>query len=196
MHILIYSAGRENPFVFGRGKTALWISGLLLAASLWGGTYYGMQAARVEKSLEMSGRQIELLRVSLARADSAAEYARGKRARVEDTAFGAYVGSLERTSLFDAPDTVIVARGTGGLRFALQVSSHRSREEAARFAARIGAALSRRVEIDSVQVAGTAWHRVLIDRFPSRNAARAFGDSLVRSGVIREHIVQERGERP
>ena len=143
---------------------------LLLAGAAWSGSVYCGKAARLSRSLESARMQYALLRGSLAVADSAAEKARARLARVDNVGFETFMHRVERLPLSNQADTVKVNPPSDIPGFSLQIASHRGREEAGSIAAALGQRLARRVEVAEVQVRDTVWYRVFIEPFPSQSA--------------------------
>jgi len=74
--------------------------------------------------------------------------------------------------------------------YAVQISSHHSREEALRVVTGLAGSVPRPLLIQQAALANGSWYRVLLEPFSAREQAVKFADSLCARGVFSDYVLQ------
>ncbi len=193
MHILIYTAKREKPFVLGRAGLSLSVLSGLLVLAVWAAVWhngqngsYGAEINRIEQEL-YSGR---------ARLDAAVSGIDSLRASLEignPRGLEQFLRQMDSLRGGTPPETVSVSAPVSSVNIAIQVSSHPLEQDARREAESLALRTGLHPVVEGVRVGARLWHRVLIEGFREESAARTLADSLLRTGAIREYVIQELG---
>ncbi len=185
MYLVVYTRKRLKPLI---QKIPLFILLAALAVPLAmtaAAVYFHFAATGLERQAAALGREITAVRREITSAD---RISRSSRADIPA------LRSTPADILFDlrppeGSDTLAAVNEIGGGVYAVQISSHRSLQEAGRVVKSLAESLSRPVLIQQTVLANGRWYRVLIEPFGSRDAAAGYADSLLTAGVIGEFIL-------
>ncbi|MFH1071307.1 MAG: SPOR domain-containing protein [Candidatus Glassbacteria bacterium] len=180
MRLLIFTRKADNPKIIRLSRTAavflelaFLLTFLLLLALA---SYLYRETRRLTGETVAAGRRESELRSGIVRADSLiAELQRQTEA----------ASPVAGSSSGDLPSAAV-----DSVRYTVQVASHRDSADAAAAARLLGGLVRQAVEVTPTRLPNGLWYRVQAGSFASEEAARAWADSLLRAGLLREYNVR------
>jgi hypothetical protein len=190
MHIIIYTQKSEKPRIIQVGVLSLVFTLACLAFLAGAGLYFGRAALALSGKTSAAALEKAL---TAARLDSLEKGIALVRPQIRTYS----TLSVEQAPASPPPEAApqpvrqkIFPPDEGDPVYAIQVSSHRGREEAERTAAGLRSIPGRTVLVEEVSLPGGRWFRVLILGFGNRAEASALADSLRQRNTIREYLIQ------
>lgn len=193
MHIIIYTAKREKPFVLERAGLSLTVLSGLLALAAWAAVWHTVQNGRYGAEISRLERELNSGRASLKAAASGIDSVRAVPEIGNARGMEQFLRQMDSLRGGEPPETVLVSAAVASGNFAIQVSSHPLEQDARREAESLALRTGLHPVVEGVRVGTRLWHRVLIEGFREESAARSLADSLLNTGVIREYVIQELG---
>lgn len=178
MYLAIYTQKRENPYIVRIYLILPLVAVLVLA---------GLVSFIIYSGIKTSALQTEINILNLRKNEAEAQLT---RAAAEISLFKDRLNNLQQhrnipavlgESLTLHPDSSI---------YAVQVSAHRSYQDAERMVQSIRGRISRWVAVQPARIATGLWFRVLVTSFDSQSEAQSYADSLVRQKIIEEYYIQ------
>jgi hypothetical protein len=180
VRLLIFTSKAEKPKIFRLSRTAavflelgFLLTFLLLLVMA---AYLYRETRRLAGEIAAAGRRESELRSRIGWADSLSD-----ELQRQIDALGPLAGSRSGDLPGPAPES---------MRYTVQVASHRDSADAAAAAQHFGSLVRKAVEVMPVRLPNGLWYRVQAGSFTSEEAARAWADSLLRAGVLREYNVR------
>ncbi len=178
MYLVIYTQKTESPYIIKIYLIVLFLALLVLASLVSLIIYSGLKAITLQTETHiLSLRKIEA-EVELARVDTEIP---GLKKRLSDLQQQRNMRAVLGENLTLHPDSST---------YAVQISAHRSFQDAERMVQSIRPRISLSVAVQPVRLATGLWFRALVTPFDTRAEAQNYAESLVKQKIIGEYYIQ------
>jgi len=178
VHLAIYTQKRESPYIIRIYLFLLVLAGLVLASLVALIIYSGLKVTAIQSETQiLKLRKIETEN-ELARIDAEIS---GLKKRLENFQQHRKLPPVIGEALTLHPDSSS---------YAVQVSAHRSFQDAEKIVRSISQRISRQVAVQPANLATGLWFRVLVTPFETQAEAKIYADSLVGQKIIQEYYIQ------
>jgi len=178
VYLAIYTQKRENPYIV-RIYLILPLVGVLALA--------GLVSFIIYSGIKTSALQAEINILNLRKNEAEVQLT---RAAAEISLFKDRLSNLQQHRNIPAAIGENLTLHPDSSIYAVQVSAHRSYQDAERMVRSIRGRISRRVAVQPARIATGLWYRVLVTSFDSQGEAQSYADSLVRQKIIEEYYIQ------
>ena len=173
MRLVIFTGKTENPKIIRLPRWSAALALLAFLLSLLPAVYVYRERVRLTGEIGRAEQRERELREGIRQAEG-------------------WIGELQARLAKLSPQT---ARTSGGAspetgQFVVQVSAHRDSAEAAISAEHLMGLVQEAVRVAAARLPNGLWYRVLAGSFASEEAARAWADSLRRTGVFPEYNIR------